>query len=412
MRSAKIERKIEYKDIAGSEMAAVDDRRGIVTGYANRTGNVDFQDDRTLYGAWRKTLADAYARKAAQNLDYIVPYLWSHNWEQLPPGGVVDADETHDGLYIKVQMNLDIQIGREVYASFKAGTVKKQSVGYKTIACDYVKDEKTGRTIRELKELALVECSAVVFPANDLAQVTTVKNQSRRNFYMPGRTLVSPTKDFDSRYQDQQVDDWCYADWNDLTTALKQAVQDCFSGGSDPMQALESDVIPQLLSALRAYVSAGIALDASSYLSEQGSSDYGMMSAGNAGGESKSGYLSVSGHAKIKQASENIMKHARIVQSELANLESANARRRAGQLAGWPVYGSASSSDDFPTKEAEDLTAIKLSGLVTQLTVSNNMREIREMSAEMAKQSSVSAGVDQALANLLAKMGNGGNKRR
>src|SRR5260221_1267569 len=214
MRATKIERKVEYKDINASDMRATSDALGIIEGFANRTGNVDFQDDRTVYGAWRKTLADAYARKAAQNLDYLFPYLYNHSWDQLPPGGVVSAEETHDGLYVKVQLNLDIQSGREVFASFKAGTLSQQSVGYRTIACDYVKDQASGRTIRELKELALLECSCVVFPANDLAQVTTVKNRSM--FPMPHRTLAPPLKDFTDRYAVQQTNDWAYDDWGDV----------------------------------------------------------------------------------------------------------------------------------------------------------------------------------------------------
>src|SRR5260221_3438940 len=178
MRVAKIERKIEYFPIIGGEIKATNDAKGIVEGYLNYIGNIDFGDDRTMKGAFKRTLTDSYARKAAQDLDFLFPYLFNHDYTQLPPGGIFDADEDRKGLYTKTQFNLDIQMGRELYSSFKMGTTKKQSMGYKAITVEYVKDEATGRTIRNLLEVAVMEGSAVVFPMNDLAQVDTVKNRS------------------------------------------------------------------------------------------------------------------------------------------------------------------------------------------------------------------------------------------
>ncbi len=173
MRTPKIERKIEYFPIIGGEIKAVDDKRGITQGYLNYIGNIDYGDDRSMKGCFVKTLSDSYARKAAQGLDYLWPYLWNHSYDILPPGGIFDADEDRRGLYIKTQYNLDMQLGRELYSSFKMGTMKKQSMGYRAIQVDWVKED--GRSIRNLLEVAVMEGSAVVFPMNDLAQVDTVK---------------------------------------------------------------------------------------------------------------------------------------------------------------------------------------------------------------------------------------------
>src|SRR5258708_23366422 len=100
----------------------------------------------------------------------------NQEFRSLHPGGVVDADESRDGLHIKVQLNMEIPAGRHVFYSFKNGTLRKQSVGYRTIQCDYVKEND--RQLRELKELALLECSCAVFPANHLAAVTSVKGRN------------------------------------------------------------------------------------------------------------------------------------------------------------------------------------------------------------------------------------------
>jgi len=176
MKVAKVERRIEYFPIIGGEVKALDDKKGIIGGYLNYIGNIDFGDDRTMPGAFRKTLSDSYSRKAAQDLDFLWPYLWNHDYSQLPPGGIFDADEDRKGLYTKTQFNLDMQMGRELYASFKMGTMKKQSMGYKAIQVDWVKED--GKSIRNLLEVAVMEGSAVVFPMNDMAQVDTVKNRS------------------------------------------------------------------------------------------------------------------------------------------------------------------------------------------------------------------------------------------
>src|SRR5260221_4777351 len=141
MKTPMIEHTKEYFPIIGGEIKATNDAKGIVEGYLNYIGNIDYGDDRTMKGAFQKTLKDSYARKSAQDLDYLWPYLWNHDYSQLPPGGIYDADEDRKGLYIKTQLNMDIQMGRELYASFKAGTMKKQSMGYRAIQGDWAKED-------------------------------------------------------------------------------------------------------------------------------------------------------------------------------------------------------------------------------------------------------------------------------
>src|SRR5258708_6837467 len=115
MRTPKIQRKVEYFPIVGGEIKATNDSQGIIEGYLNFIGNIDFGKDRTMKGAFRNTLKDSFARKSQQGLDYLWPYLWNHDYNILPPGGIFDADETAKGLYIKVQLIQDIQLGRELY---------------------------------------------------------------------------------------------------------------------------------------------------------------------------------------------------------------------------------------------------------------------------------------------------------
>src|SRR5260370_1906474 len=332
-RLPKIHRPIQYKDISASSMRVTNDQQGILEGLANKTGNIDYQDDRTCYGAWRKSLQEAYARKAQQNLDYIVPYLFNHDFHSLPPGGVVDADESRDGLHIKVQLNMDIPAGRDVFYSFKNGTLRKQSVGYRTIQCDYVKEN--GRQIRELKELALLECSCVVFPATDLARVTSVKGRNEYN-------AMLRNKDFTSNYQSQQSDDWLYDDWNDSSNALRAGVQELFSeeDGADPLSGLDT-LLAQFAIALRSYLQEGIDLG---YTGSSSSSDYRMMSMSGSDCDSKAGYLNADRHVAIAKAVDGTMTHGKTIKKALASVSSS---RRSNESIGQPLYSAASDRSYF-----------------------------------------------------------------
>jgi HK97 family phage prohead protease len=179
-------KKIEYLPIVGGEIKATHDRLGIIEGYLNYTGNIDYSLDRTMPGAFKRTLADSYARKAAQGGEFLFPYLWNHSHDIIPPGGIFEANEDKKGLYTKTQLNMDIQLGREIYSSFRMGTLRKQSIGYRTVQSEYVKED--GQTIRNLLEITLLEGSAVIFPANDLATVDVVKRRS-----VPGWSAAKAT---------------------------------------------------------------------------------------------------------------------------------------------------------------------------------------------------------------------------
>ncbi len=192
--------------------------------------------------------------------------------------------------------------------------------------------------------------------------------------------LNSPDwKDFSTNYQQRQVDDWANDDFYDLTSALQASITDCFGSGMDAMAELESDVIPGFLAALRAYVQEGVSLGYSTAPSS--AADVYMMSMASAGQEGKAGYLSASNHAVLKEASMNIMKHARAV----AKVSDALEASRRNALQGYPIARSTSSAPMtyLEQKEAEEERSAQLKQLVTSLTRDNDLREIRELTVEM-----------------------------
>src|SRR5256885_8197472 len=158
--------------------------------------------------AFKKTLNDSFAHKSAHSLEYLWPYLWSHDPDEPPIGGIFDADEVKAkgnepaGLFTKTQLILDIERARDVYACFKGDTsntgLLKQSMGYKTIRHEYVREQ--GKMIRNLLEVAIWEGSAVVFPMNDLSIVTSVKSRDgSKVFTVPELPTTGDTKDMDTK---------------------------------------------------------------------------------------------------------------------------------------------------------------------------------------------------------------------
>src|SRR6266496_3242654 len=356
MRLAKIERKTEYFPCI-AEIKETNDAKYQIGGYLNYLNNIDFGEDRTMPGAFRKTLQDSYARKRLQGLDFLFPYLFNHDYSQLPPGGIYDAEEDRKGLYVRVQFNPDIQLARELYSSFKMKTMCKQSMGYKCIQSEFVKDEKTGQTIRNLLEVAVMEGSAVVFPMNDLAQVDTVKN--RRTFYMPTKqkqeTTPVLTKDYAASYAQVTQQDWVSDLWN-LWYPLKNEIITAFQIGDSP----EADVqaaLAQFATATLAYVQRGIELDMTECLqpSDDNSMPMYMTAADNpdtkdAADDTKK--LSAASHAKMTKAIGGMEGHIKEMKSELS-------RQRANALQGYQVYGGNEPSEqkddeDEPTEPKEE----------------------------------------------------------
>jgi hypothetical protein len=286
---------------------------------------------------------------------------------------VTDAREDAKGLFITAKINLAIQAGRDLYASLKARTLDRFSMGYKAIQQEYVRDKTTGKSIRNLLEVAIMEASVVLFPMAPESVVTSIK--SREDY----TNMLLRSKDFTSNYQSAQLDDWQYDDWSGISSALQQSILDLFTPGRSPLADFERDVAPQLLDALRQYIQDGIDLGYSTApASAQGVTPSSMMSMSGAGGQSKAGYLSAGSHAKIAEASVNINKHVKIIQSELSAIEAARHRSRANALAGWDVYGSASASPTYLTKEEEADIVNQLKLINSSLELDNVMREARQ----------------------------------
>lgn len=118
-------------------------------------------------GAFKKTLSDSKG---------IIPILADH----MPDSHIgwnLEAKETKDGLWVKGQIELQTQKGREKFALAKKavelGAKMGLSIGYSAVKIEFNKDQPG---IRILKEVKLWEYSLVTFPMNQEAMVTAAKS--------------------------------------------------------------------------------------------------------------------------------------------------------------------------------------------------------------------------------------------
>jgi hypothetical protein len=145
-----------------------DKDKGMFEGYASVFGNKDLGNDVVVNGAFRKSLRAKGARK--------IKMLFQHDTKE-PIGVYTQIKEDGNGLYVKGQLAMNTQKGKEVYELMKMGAIDGLSVGYRVDAKGYSYDERGKK--RMLREVDLMEISAVTFPMNPKARVSAVKAEDR-----------------------------------------------------------------------------------------------------------------------------------------------------------------------------------------------------------------------------------------
>ena len=145
-----------------------DENKGQFEGYASVFGNKDLGNDVVVAGAFRKSIRAKGARK--------IKMLFQHDTKE-PIGVYTQIKEDGNGLFVKGQLAMNTQKGREVYELMKMGAIDGLSVGYRVDAKGYNYDERGKK--RYLKEVDLMEISAVTFPMNPKARVNSVKAEER-----------------------------------------------------------------------------------------------------------------------------------------------------------------------------------------------------------------------------------------
>jgi len=138
------------------------DGEGAFEGYASTFGNRDLGGDIVEPGAFSKSLKERGAKGVKMLLDHD-PRQRIGAWQ--------DIREDSTGLFVKGQLFMEKQIGRETHVDLKGGALDKMSIGYRTRQSS----DDGRRRARLLKDVDLLEISLVTFAMNESASVTAVK---------------------------------------------------------------------------------------------------------------------------------------------------------------------------------------------------------------------------------------------
>tara|TARA_B100001939_G_scaffold292853_1_gene265152 strand:- start:778 stop:1437 length:660 start_codon:yes stop_codon:yes gene_type:complete len=161
--------RLEFK--AEIKMDAEDEDKGVFVGYGSYFGNKDQGNDVVQSGAFAKSIAKRGPKG--------IKMLYNHKQDE-PIGVYKEINEDNKGLRVKGMLALGTQRGKEVYELMKMGAIDGLSIGYKVDQKGY--DYEDNGKKRILKEVDLMEISAVTFPMNQRAKVRYVKGLTIRDW--------------------------------------------------------------------------------------------------------------------------------------------------------------------------------------------------------------------------------------
>jgi len=130
------------------------------SGYASVFGGSDSYGDTIMPGAYKKTI---------KKRDRPIQMRWNHYGPVIGKWSKIEEDEK--GLYVEGELTPGHSVAEDVYASLKHGSVTGLSIGYRPVQI-----RELGEGKRELKEIELIEISAVESPADVAAQIGNVKS--------------------------------------------------------------------------------------------------------------------------------------------------------------------------------------------------------------------------------------------
>lgn len=138
---------------------------GTFTCYANVKGNIDHARDRTLNGAYQKSIERHMKNGTMPKM------FWMHNPYELPVGKWIEMREDEKGLFMKGKLS-DTSMGRDIEALAKDGALDSFSIGYIEVESKWNSDAGCN----DLVELDIKEVSWVTFACNEESLLQEIKN--------------------------------------------------------------------------------------------------------------------------------------------------------------------------------------------------------------------------------------------
>ena len=151
-------------------------KKGIVTGYFSRFGNVDSDGDIIKAGAFAKTLKEQGPKSAQPR----IKHLMNHN-PSMPLGKIIELKEDSTGLVYESQVGTHA-LGQDFIKMVESGLITEHSIGYRTIKRNQLQDyagyqKNPSMGMFEITEAKLFEGSSLTaWGANPLTPLTGLKN--------------------------------------------------------------------------------------------------------------------------------------------------------------------------------------------------------------------------------------------
>ncbi len=137
---------------------------GTFEGYGSVFGVKDTYSEIVAPGAFLKSLEEHRGHGT------LPAMLWQHD-PRRPIGVYTEMREDEKGLYVKGQLALETQHGKEAHNLLKMGALNGLSIGFMPVETSFNEDTKT----YTLTEVDLWEVSLVTFPANGESRIENVK---------------------------------------------------------------------------------------------------------------------------------------------------------------------------------------------------------------------------------------------
>jgi HK97 family phage prohead protease len=182
---------IHRKTSAPFEIKEFDSEAGTVTALVNTMGVVDADQDRLVSGAFDKSLSLLGSE--------TISVLWGHDSKEVV-GKVIDGYEIgmkdKSVLYLEMLFNLDSTRGRDAYSDVRFGSITQWSVGFNAHPDDLEVVKEGNQTITNIKNVQLVEVSAVIRGSSPGTGTLSVKNEKVKRA-LPAHTTQTTDQSWD-----------------------------------------------------------------------------------------------------------------------------------------------------------------------------------------------------------------------
>lgn len=169
---------MEYKTFSSFATKAED--TGIVEAIVATMGNVDLGDDVIHSHAFDGTQVSQVKVLDAHKTDSVLRVVGKPlairevGRDELPQDLLSRYPDVTGGLWTRTQYLMDTLEGKGTWQRIRSGAINSYSIGYNPVVFDY--STKSGRRVRNLKKLALLEYSPVLWAMNPATATLSAKD--------------------------------------------------------------------------------------------------------------------------------------------------------------------------------------------------------------------------------------------